>query len=184
MKIYTRTGDQGETSLAGGARVSKTDIRIEAYGSVDELNSYIGLIRVQKINNDDKAFLEWIQRCLMTAAAVFASDYPDSKAIVTGLEERDISKIENKIDSIDKNLETLSSFIIPGGNTIISYCHIARCVCRRAERKVLAIDNLGKKSRICARYLNRLSDYLFVLTRKLTKDFMITEIYYHSGKKK
>jgi len=184
VKIYTGTGDQGETSLAGGARVPKNDVRIEAYGSVDELNSYIGLIRVQKINNDDKAFLEWIQRCLMTVAAVFASDYPDGKAIVAGLEEKDISKIEDEIDSIDKNLETLSSFIIPGGNTIISYCHIARCVCRRAERKVLEIDNLGKKSKICARYLNRLSDYLFVLTRKLTKDFMITEIYYHSGKKK
>lgn len=184
MKIYTRTGDQGETSLAGGARVSKNDVRIEAYGSVDELNSYIGLIRVQKINNDDKAFLEWIQRCLMTAAAVFASDYPDSKAIVAGLEEKDISKIEDKIDSIDKNLEALSSFIIPGGNTIISYCHIARCICRKAERKVLAIDNISKKSRICAKYLNRLSDYLFVLSRKLTKDFMVIEIYWNPGSKK
>lgn len=184
MKIYTGTGDQGETSLAGGTRVPKNCARIEAYGSVDELNSYIGLIRVQKINDDDKAFLEWIQNCLMTAAAVFASDYPDSKVIVPGLEEKDINKIEDKIDSIDKNLETLSSFIIPGGNTIISYCHIARCVCRRAERKALSVDNIGKKSRICARYLNRLSDYLFVLSRKLTKDFKIMEIYWKSGSKK
>ena len=184
MKIYTGTGDQGETSLAGGARVPKNHVRIEAYGSVDELNSYIGLIRVQKINDDDKAFLEWIQSCLMTVAAVLASDYPDNKIIVPGLEEKDIISIEDKIDSIDKNLETLTSFIIPGGNTIISYCHIARCVCRRAERKVLAIDSIGKKSRICARYLNRLSDYLFVLSRKLTKDFKITEIHWHPGSKK
>ena len=184
MKIYTGTGDQGEASLAGGKRVPKNCARIEAYGSVDELNSYIGLIRVQKISNDDKAFLEWIQRCLMTVAAVFASDYPDSKIIVPGLKEKDINKIEDKIDSIDKNLETLSSFIIPGGNTIISYCHIARCICRRAERKVLSIDNIGKKSRICARYLNRLSDYLFVLSRKLTKDFKIIEIYWQPGAKK
>jgi len=184
VKIYTGTGDQGETSLSGGARVPKNDVRIEAYGSVDELNSYIGLIKVQKINNDDKAFLEWIQRCLMTAAAVFASDYPNSKAIVAGLEEKDINRIEDKIDSIDKNLEALSSFIIPGGNTIISYCHIARCVCRKAERKVFAIDNIGMKSRVCAKYLNRLSDYLFVLSRKLTKDFKIIEIYWKPGSKK
>ncbi len=128
MKIYTGTGDQGETSLAGGSRVPKNDVRIEAYGSVDELNSYIGLIRVQKINDDDKAFLEWIQNCLMTASA--------------------------------------------------------RCVCRRAERKVLAIDNISKKSRICIRYLNRLSDYLFVLSRKLTKDFKIIEIYWQPCTKK
>ena len=184
MKIYTGTGDQGETSLAGGARVPKNDVRIEAYGSVDELNSYIGLIRVQRVNDDDKAFLKWIQNCLMTAIAVFASDYPDSKVIVPGLEEKDINKIEDKIDSINKNLEALSSFIIPGGNTIISYCHITRCVCRRAERKILAIDNIGKKSRICARYLNRLSDYLFVLSRKLTKDFKIVETYWQPDTKK
>ena len=184
MKIYTGTGDQGETSLAGGSRVPKNDVRIEAYGSVDELNSYIGLIRVQKIDDDDKAFLEWIQNCLMTAAAVFASDYPGSKVVVPGLEEKDINKIEDKIDSVDKNLETLSSFIIPGGNTIISYCHIARCVCRRSERNVLAIDKIGKKSRICAKYLNRLSDYLFVLSRKLTKDLKAIEIYWQPGKKK
>jgi len=184
VKIYTGTGDQGETSLAGGARVPKNDVRIEAYGSVDELNSYIGLIRVQKISDDDKAFLEWIQSCLMTTVTIFASDYPDSKVVVPGLEEKDINKIEDKIDSIDKNLKALSLFIVPGGNAIISYCHIARCVCRRAERKVLAIDNIGKKSRICARYLNRLSDYLFVLSRKLTKDFKIIEIYWQPGEKK
>ena len=148
------------------------------------MNSYIGLIRVQKINDDDKAFLEWIQSCLMTVAAVLASDYPDNKVIVPGLEEKDINKIEDKIDSIDKNLETLSSFIIPGGNTIISYCHIARCVCRRAERKIFTIDNISKKSRICARYLNRLSDYFFVFARKLTKDFKIKEIHWHPGSKK
>lgn len=184
MKIYTGTGDQGETSLAGGARVPKNHVRIEAYGSVDELISYIGLIRVQKINDDDKAFLEYIQNCLMTVATVLASDYPDNKVFVTGLEEKDIIKIEDKIDSMDKNLDTLSSFIIPGGNTIISYCHIARCVCRRAERKVLAIDNMDKESRICTRYLNRLSDYLFVLSRKLTKDFEISETIWQPGSKK
>ncbi len=184
MKIYTGTGDQGETSLAGGARVPKNHVRIEAYGSVDELISYIGLIRVQKINDDDKAFLEYIQSCLITTAAVLASDYPDNKVNVTGLEEKDINIIEDKIDSMDKNLETLSSFIIPGGNTIISYCHIARCVCRRAERKVLAIDNIGEETRICTRYLNRLSDYLFVFSRKLTKDFKIRETFWQPGSKK
>lgn len=184
MKIYTGTGDQGETSLAGGARVPKYHVRIEAYGSVDELNSYIGLIRVQKINDSDKDFLEWVQKCLMTGASVLASDYQNSKVIVTGLEVKDIKKIENKIDTMDKELETLSSFIIPGGNTVISYCHIARSVCRRVERKVLAINILGKQSKIFARYLNRLSDYLFVLSRKLTGDFRIKEIHWYPDKKK
>ena len=120
----------------------------------------------------------------MTGASVLASDYQNSKVIVTGLEVKDIKKIEDKIDAMDKNLKTLSSFIIPGGNTVISYCHIARSVCRRVERKVLAINIPRKQSKIFARYLNRLSDYLFVLSRKLTDDFRIKEIHWYPDKKK
>lgn len=175
MKIYTKTGDRGKTSLAGGNRVFKTDIRIEASGTVDELNSYIGLIRSCKISNDDKNFLKWIQQCLMTTTAVLAAEYPGSKVKSPSLNENDIKKVEQRIDVMEKKLPALSGFIIPGGNTIVSYCHIARSVCRRAERRILKIRNIGEKSRVSYRYINRLSDYFFVLARKLGKESEINE---------
>lgn len=184
MKIYTGKGDKGYTSLSGDVRVLKTDERIEAYGTIDELNSYIGLIKVQKIKEVDKTFLEWIQNCLMTTAVVLASEYSGSKLNFPALKEKDIKKIEGRIDSMEKSLKSLSSFIIPGGNTVISYCHIARTVCRRAERNVLRIDNIGDKIWISVKFLNRLSDYLFVLSRKLSRDFNEDENYWQYDKNK
>ena len=170
MKIYSLTGDDGSTSLAGGKRVAKHSLRVESYGSIDELIAWIGLLRDHKENILRKDILIYIQRQLMSCAEVLAADYKDSKAKFV-LPEPDCLKIlENEIDEMDATLTPLQDFIIPGGDKLISYCHIARCVCRRAERAVVRLNEEEKAPAIVIKFLNRLSDYLFVLSRKIESE--------------
>lgn len=176
FKIYTKTGDKGQTSLIGGTRVPKHHIRIESYGTVDELNSYIGLIRDQQIDEHTKLILIEIQDRLFTIGASLASDPEKSKMKIPDLKESDIELLEKEMDEMDKSLPEMKSFVLPGGHTTVSYCHIARCVCRRAERITIHLSEDDFVSELVIKYLNRLSDYLFVLSRKLTQDLNAKEI--------
>lgn len=169
-KIYTKTGDKGETSLIGGKRVPKYHERIEAYGTVDELNSYIGLIRDLEVNQHIKDLLIEIQDRLFTAESLLAEDPQTSTLPMPQLFEKDILLLENEIDEMNKELPVLSSFILPGGHPIVSHCHIARCICRRAERITIKLAKNYPVSEFVLKYLNRLSDFLFVLARKTAKD--------------
>jgi cob(I)alamin adenosyltransferase len=169
LKIYTKTGDEGKTSLIGGTRVPKYHIRIECYGTVDELSSWIGLIRDQDISEKFKNDLLEIQDRLFTIESLLASDN-SSEFNIPNLEEDDIKYLEKEIDNITGDLPPLKSFLLSGGNTIVSYCHIARTVCRRAERLTLRLSEEFEISSLILKYLNRLSDYLFVLSRKIGQD--------------
>ena len=174
LRIYTKTGDKGETSLIGGTRLPKQHIRIEAYGEVDELNSWIGLVRDQKIDANSITILLEIQDRLFTIGALLASD-GDNKMKLPEIIEADIVLLEKEIDAMESALPPMKSFVLPGGNAIVSYCHISRCVCRRAERSVLRLAENEKVNELVYKYLNRLSDYLFVLSRKLAQDLGATE---------
>ena len=167
MKIYTKTGDKGYTSLIGGTRVPKFHIRIETYGTIDELNSYIGLISDQEIDLHDKGVLKEIQDRLFTIGSVLASDPEKSRMKIPDLKEEDIELLEREMDRMNEILPELRKFILPGGNNAISFCHIARSICRRAERlTVLLAEESYVEERVII-YLNRLSDYLFVLARMI-----------------
>ncbi len=170
MKIYTFTGDDGTTSLSGGRRVPKQSLRVEAYGSVDELIAWMGLLRDHKENLDRKDLLLYIQDQLMRSAAALAHDSENSDSIEILPDAACLTEIEKAIDSMEATLPTLGNFIIPGGNIVVSYCHIARCVCRRAERAVLRLNESEKTPEIVFKFLNRLSDFLFVLARKINLD--------------
>ena len=170
MKIYTKTGDKGLTSLIGGTRVAKHHIRIESYGTVDELNSHIGLIACQEIDPHHKVILKEIQDRLFTIGSSLAADPEKSKMKIPDLLEEDITLLETEIDLMNEVLPELRHFILPGGNTLVSYCHLARCVCRRAERLTVALAETSFVDTKVTVYLNRLSDYLFVLGRKLGID--------------
>ena len=183
MKIYTKTGDTGTTALFGGTRVPKHHIRIESYGTVDELNSHIGLIRDQDINVLYKNVLVEVQDRLFTVGAILAT--PPEKEILKngqkrlqnlGILETDIEFLENEIDSMEDSLPPMTHFVLPGGHTTVSYCHIARCVCRRAERLAVHLHELEPTDELVIKYLNRLSDYLFVLARKLSHDLKAVEV--------
>lgn len=176
MKIYTRTGDDGTTSLPGGRRIPKYHIRIEALGSVDELISWLGLLRDHKENYRHRDFLIHLQSQLMKIAAVISSG--DKRDVAEKLmpDNESVKIIENEIDKMEIDLNPLEHFIIPGGSVIVSYCHIARCVCRRAERAVLKLYEKDKTTALAAVFLNRLSDYLFILSRKISSDLDIEEI--------
>ena len=176
MKIYTKKGDSGTTSLIGGTRVPKHHLRIESYGTVDELNSYIGLIRDQNIESKDIEVLLEIQDRLFTIGSHLAAEPGKSKMVLPELFETDITFLENEIDRMDDLLDEMRSFVLPGGNTVVSYSHIARCVCRRAERVAVQLSEESEVDEKIITYLNRLSDYLFTLSRKLTKDLHATEI--------
>jgi len=170
MKIYTKTGDQGETSLIGGTRVPKFHLRIECYGTVDELNSYIGLIQCQDINTHAQRILKEIQDRLFTIGSSLAADPEKSRMKIPDLHAADITLLEEEMDRMNDTLPELKHFILPGGNTVVSYCHIARCICRRAERLTVQLAAESDVDNHVTVYLNRLSDYLFVLARKLGFD--------------
>lgn len=175
MKIYTKTGDKGQTSLLGGTRVPKHHLRITAYGTVDELNSWIGLIRDQPIDDHSITSLIEIQDRLFTIGSLLAEDPEGSRMELPPLQEDDVLFLEKEIDRMEEALPSLRSFILPGGNTVVSYAHIARCVCRRCER---VVTHLGEESTIDLRilvYINRLSDYLFVLSRFFGQSFNVAE---------
>lgn len=176
MKIYSLTGDDGSTSLAGGKRVKKHSLRIESYGSIDELIAWIGLLRDHKENMHRRDILIYIQSQLMSCAVALASDCESSKAKVVLPEPDCLSVLENEIDKMEETLPLLRDFILPGGAILISYCHIARCVCRRAERAVVRLDEAEKTLPIIIKFLNRLSDYLFVLSRKITSELDVHEV--------
>lgn len=176
MKIYTKKGDTGETSLIGGTRVPKHSLRIESYGTVDELNSYIGLIRDQAINSYHIKELIEIQDRLFTMGSLLAADPQGVKMKLPELHLSDVEFLEKAIDEMDTQLPEMKSFVLPGGHTTVSFCHIARCVCRRAERLVIHLKESEEISEIIIQYLNRLSDYLFVLSRKIGQDLQAKEI--------
>lgn len=175
FKIYTKTGDRGQTSLIGGTRIPKFDIRIEAYGTVDELNSYIGLIRDQAMDEHARNILIEVQDRLFTIGSLLAADPVKNKMTLPQIVEADISLLEQEMDAMDQVLPEMKSFVLPGGHTTVSFCHIARCVCRRAERCVLKLNEQEPVNELIYKYLNRLSDYLFVLSRKLTMDLQAIE---------
>ncbi|OQX75443.1 MAG: ATP:cob(I)alamin adenosyltransferase [Bacteroidetes bacterium 4484_249] len=182
LKIYTKQGDKGETSLIGGTRVPKYDERIEAYGTVDELNSFTGLIRDQKIDTHYKEVLHTIQNILFIIESQLAADSPESKSKLPPVAAGDILILENEIDKMNEELPELKSFILPGGHTTVSYCHIARTICRRAERLTIKLTEKYNVDEIVVMYLNRLSDYFFVLARKLAKDLNVGEMLWKPDK--
>ena len=190
MKIYTKTGDKGTTALFGGTRVKKYNLRIESYGTVDELNSYIGLIKDQKISNSIKKSLLRIQNELFTLGAMLATP-PEKETLKSGKERLNIPKVdensiqflENEIDKMDAELPQMTHFILPGGHQVVSFCHVARCVCRRAERLCVELNDQEAIQNDILKYLNRLSDYLFTLARKLSKDLSVEEIKWIPEKK-
>jgi len=170
MKIYTKTGDQGTTALFGGKRVSKADLRIDSYGTVDELNAYIGLLRDLEVNQKRKDFLIEIQDRLFTIGSILATEPGNLKVKIPGLQPTDIQALEKEIDRVEAGLPPLRVFVLPGGHTSVSFGHIARTVCRRAERLAVALDQQEKVDSLVIQYLNRLSDYLFVLCRKMASE--------------
>ncbi|MCB0661211.1 MAG: cob(I)yrinic acid a,c-diamide adenosyltransferase [Saprospiraceae bacterium] len=175
FKIYTKTGDKGETSLFGGKRLPKYHLRIESYGTVDELNSYIGLVRDNLQDKVIRSTLKDVQDRLFTIGSNLASD-PDKQMKVPDLKQSDIEMLEKEMDRMEKELPVLKNFILPGGHPAVSECHIARCVCRRAERNVVALAVDEKVEPIIITYLNRLSDYLFMLSRKIALDLGVQEV--------
>jgi cob(I)alamin adenosyltransferase len=175
-KIYTKTGDLGQTSLLGGTRVSKGHERVEAYGTLDELNSFIGLIRDLITGDHYKAILKTIQEKIFIAESWIASDPSIKTKKLPVILEKDIKVLEKEIDDMNKALPELRHFILPGGAPVVSYCHIARTVCRRAERLVIRLKEKNKEDVIIMKYLNRLSDYFFVLARKSGHDLGAPEI--------
>lgn len=175
MKVYTKTGDKGTTALLGGARVPKHHIRIESYGTVDELNSYIGLIRDQSLTKEQTEELIEIQDRLFTLGAILATQPEKKNVKIPALNESDIVFLETSIDKMEEDLPPMKSFVLPGGNTTVSFIHIARCVCRRAERLTVQLNEEEEVPAVVLTYLNRLSDYLFVLSRKVAQDLKAEE---------
>lgn len=175
MKVYTKTGDKGKTALIGGKRVYKDDLKIEAYGTVDELNSTIGLVR--DLYQEEFNFLILIQDRLFTLGSLLASTTEKSKSKLPQLIEEDVLHLEAEIDKLTKDLPALTSFILPGGHPAVSHTHIARCICRRAERRVVSLNQVEETDKydLILAYLNRLSDYLFTLARKISIDVKATE---------
>lgn len=176
MKVYTKTGDKGTTALIGGKRVSKYHFRLEAYGTIDELMAYTGLLYDQLIIQEDKDLFIKIQDRLMTCASILAADCDDCEKDLPQITEKDIQLLEKEIDKMDKSLPQLSYFVLPGGHTTVSFCHIARTVCRRCERLAIRVNEEAGSCDWVVKYLNRLSDFFFVFGRKLNKDLNVEEI--------
>jgi cob(I)alamin adenosyltransferase len=176
MKIYTKKGDKGSTSLIGGVKVSKSNLRIHSYGTVDELNSFIGIIRDSYADSHANHILYNIQNLLFTIGSHLASDPIKSKMKLPEISELDITVLEKEIDAMNEILPELTHFILPGGNLSSSYCHVGRTVCRRAERLVVELGENEPVDPIIIKYINRLSDYLFVLARKISFDAGAEEV--------
>ena len=175
MKIYTKTGDKGQTSLVDGKRVPKYHIRLEAYGTVDELNSHLGLLRSMKIEKQSAESIKYIQNQLFSVGSILATENP-KKIKITSIGTSDISMLEKEIDRLTIELPPLRSFVLPGGDVAVSNCHIARTVCRRAERICHQLSAETEIDNNILIYLNRLSDYLFTLSRKIAADNKVDEI--------
>ena len=180
MKIYTKKGDKGKTSLLGGSRVSKTHLRIESYGTLDELNAHIGLLRDFAKKRDEE--LVWVQNQLFSLGSILAMEKENSNWKLPEIVHEDVSFLEQCMDEMDKELPAMRNFVLPGGHPSVSQAHIARTVCRRAERLVIHLAQEEKIAEINIAFLNRLSDYLFVLARWLTKVYDVTETPWNSEK--
>ena len=176
MKIYTKTGDKGQTSLLSGERVSKYNNRIEAYGTIDELNSFIGLLRSGKLNNEDDLFLLKIQNKLFNIGSNLAMGEKESSFKPTSVKEEDIILLEKEMDKIDAAVTKLSNFILPGGNQSVAHSHVCRSICRRAERLIVKLADETEIDMNIIKFVNRLSDYFFLLSRKISFDFKIDEV--------
>lgn len=183
MKIYTKKGDSGTTALFGGTRVPKHHLRIEAYGTVDELNAYVGLLADQAIADRYKQLLRAIQDRLFTVGSTLAADPSKDNLVTPDINTADIALLEEEMDDMDSHLPPLTNFILPGGHTIVSYSHLARCVCRRAERMTVALKEVSPVPDVVVQYLNRLSDYLFVLGRKLAQELAVEEVVWRPREK-
>tara|TARA_Y100000739_G_scaffold75006_1_gene63261 strand:- start:4176 stop:4721 length:546 start_codon:yes stop_codon:yes gene_type:complete len=181
MKIYTKNGDRGKTSLIGGKKVSKHDLQVEAYGSIDELNSFMGLLKDYSKNDEINLVLFKVQLKLFTIGSILAQENTSSNSVILeklNISAKDTNFIELQIDKLEKKLPKLSKFIIPGGHKLVSYCHVSRSICRRAERKITKLsDSINLDSNILP-YINRLSDFLFVLSRYFSKELDIKESYW------
>ncbi|CAN5616351.1 cob(I)yrinic acid a,c-diamide adenosyltransferase [soil metagenome] len=176
MKIYTKTGDKGMTSLLEGTRVLKSNLRINTYGTIDELNSYIGLLRDQEVNLNRKTLLKEVQDRLFTIGSNLASDPEKAQIKLPDLSPDDVLFLEEEMDRMNEHLPEMRNFILPGGHQSVSFCHITRCVCRRAERLVVELQEKDKVPSIIIIYLNRLSDYLFVLSRMMALELNAEEV--------
>ena len=175
MKIYTKTGDKGTTALFGGARVSKSHTRVESYGTVDELNSYVGLVRDQEVNRERAGILEDIQDKLLVIGAILGTEPGNTKVKIPSLHPENIKLLEDEMDKMDEQLPVMKNFVLPGGHQSVSFCHITRCVCRRAERLVIRLNEVEPVDPLVIQYLNRLSDYFFVLARKMVQELEVEE---------
>lgn len=183
MKIYTKTGDIGETSLFGGKRVSKSNLRIEAYGTVDELNAQIGLLISQISLNEVKKQLIEIQDRLFTLGSSLAADPENDKLITPDILESDIEFLEKSIDKMEEELPPLQHFILPGGHVAVAQAHVVRTVCRRAERRCVELNQLQSIDPLIIKYLNRLSDYFFVTSRYIGMVLKVDEVKWLGRKK-
>ena len=181
MKIYTKTGDRGTTGLFGGKRVSKADLRIEAYGTVDELNAHIGMLRDLSELNDLQDELVQVQNNLFVIGSMLAAEPGNEKISVPNIQEGEVISLEKSMDAMDSQLPVMKNFVLPGGHPAISETHIARCVCRRAERRVVGLFSEEAGEEIILKYLNRLSDYLFVLSRFLSSKLNVKETPWIAG---
>ena len=176
MKVYTKKGDKGKTQLLGGSMVDKDHVKLECYGTIDELNSFIGNIYDQEINSFHKEILLKIQNQLFNLGSIISFDGEKNKIKLPNIKIENIKMLEKAIDKMEENLPKLKSFILPSGHPTASKCHIARTVCRRAERNLVTLSKTTKIDILHLQYLNRLSDYLFILSRAILKDNGGTEI--------
>lgn len=177
MKIYTKKGDRGETGLIGGRRVPKSDMRIGCYGTVDELNSWVGLLSSKlPASLRRKNILDRIQDRLFVIGSLLANDPQGARMQLPKLRDKDLVLLEDEIDAMTSKLPELKSFILPGGSVLASECHVARCVCRRAEREAVALSKKEAVDGLVIVYLNRLSDYLFVLARAINRTKKVKDI--------
>lgn len=181
-KIYTRGGDKGETSLLGGRRVPKHHLKIEAYGTADELNAFIGLLRDQDISMNYKDVLLEIQDRVFTAESILACDEGCKPEYLPDMHDEDILLLENEIDKMNEALPELTNFILPGGHPAVSYAHVCRCICRRAERIITQLADQDKIDELVIQYFNRLSDYFFVLARKIAFDLGVSDTIWKARK--
>ncbi len=181
MKIYTKTGDKGETSLLSGNRVPKYHLRLESYGTVDELNAHIALIKDNENSQEIKDNLLQIQKKLFSIGSTLALDENNYNISIPEISNTDIKWLEEEIDRMSSNLPEMKNFILPGGHPLVSQCHVARCVCRRAERRCVELSEAAGVSLFVIKFLNRLSDYLFMLARYLGHRKGVSEIPWNSG---
>lgn len=181
MKVYTKKGDQGKTSLIGGTRVPKHHVRIEAYGTVDELNSFLGLLGDQPSSEAHRGFLKRIQDMLFTIGSHLASDPEKSLMKLPEIKQEDIEALEKSIDELEEKLPPLKQFVLPGGHVANSTAHVARSICRRAERSIVHLNEIQSVNPLIMQYINRLSDWLFVYAREMTRVNQAEEITWNPG---